>query len=102
MKKTGQLLQVTLNNRRSHVHLSDRYVMETRGSLSKAKIYAKNKGRKVWELDGWKVRNSFQHEEFGTYCGYLIGENVDYETISDKNIFIEAANLKCIFRTNIR
>ena len=34
-----------------------------------------------------------------TFYGYLVGENVDYEAISDKNpYFIEAANLKYIFR----
>lgn len=34
-----------------------------------------------------------------TFYGYLVGENVDYEAISDKNpYFIESANLKYIFR----
>lgn len=45
--------------------------------------------------------NNLSDDEFKihTFYGYLVGENVDYEAISDKNpYFIEAANLKYIFR----
>lgn len=39
--------------------------------------------------------------KFHTFYGYLVGENVDYETISDKNpYFVEAANLGYIYRPN--
>lgn len=45
--------------------------------------------------------NNLSNDKFKihTFYGYLVGENVDYETISDKNpYFVEAANLKYIFR----
>lgn len=45
--------------------------------------------------------NNLSNDKFKihTFYGYLVGENVDYEAISDKNpYFIEAANLKYIFR----
>ena len=38
---------------------------------------------------------------FNTFYGYLIGENVDYDSIQESNSdFKQAANLKYIFRPN--
>lgn len=45
--------------------------------------------------------NNLSDDKFkiNSFYGYLVGENIDYEAISDKNsYFIEAPNLKYIFR----